>query len=249
MKKIVSSTFSKIVIAALIVACFSGCVITNLSDSNSVKAKGSRESYEFKVGEYNSINIDGACEVRYYSAPSNIVTLEVSPNLKEYYKVEVINKELIVRNTKRVSFGANNSPILTVSTPVLNRLTLNGVGNFTTKDKIRSDELTFTINGVGNSEAEIDVKSFYADVSGAGNLNVSGRADTVRLNLSGVGDLDALSLQARDAHVNLSGAGSIKVNCSDNLNINANGVGSVEYRGSPKLNLNKDGLVSVKQIN
>jgi len=61
--------------------------------------------------------------------------------------------------------------------------------------------------------------------------------------------LNAFSLQTREASVNLSGAGSIKINCSEKLNIEASGVGEVEYSGSPSLSLNLSGAVSIRKVN
>jgi len=251
MKKTILSAFCRVIIAAFAVMGFSGCVIANanFSDFGTVRGKGDRENFEFKVSEYNAIKIEGAFEIHYFAALSDTVTLSVQPNLREYYTVDVINNELVVRTTKNVSFANNRCPVLTVSTPVLNRLALEGACDFTAHNKIVANSLALIMSGMGTARAELNADSLSANISGAGDFKLSGNADTVYLTLAGTGELDALALLAREATVNLSGAGTIKVNCSHSLNINADGVGSVEYKGSPSLNLSRGGLVSIKQLN
>jgi len=253
MKRILPSALFSVIAAAIIGIGLSGCVIISFDDFKSVTAKGSPEIYEFKVGEYNAIKVEGYCDIRHYSGGSGVspdtVSLSLPPNVREYYKVEVINNELIISTTRRINYRSNNSPVLTASTPVLNRLVIDGAGTFTAFDKITSSSLTFIIRGAGSAIAEFEVTSLYAELSGAGNMKLSGKADTADINISGMGELDALALETREAVINLSGAGNVSVSCSQDLRINADGMGSIEYRGNPRLILNKDGMVNIKQLN
>lgn len=245
MKKVLTSALFAILTAAF----FSGCVVVSLVDGNTVSPKGERVNHDFKVGQYNKVKIEGYCEVHYYSASSDTVTLAVQPNVLEYYKVEVLDGELVVRTSKRILYGSNNKPILKISTPDLNRITIEGAGVFTAYDKITTDSLDFILTGAGKGKAELEAGKISADLSGAGKLELSGRADTAVLNMTGAGELNALSLQTREARVDLDGAGKVSIHCTDNLRIEADGAGAVEYRGSPNLNINRNGLVSIKQVN
>jgi hypothetical protein len=237
-----------IVLCALFILCFSGCVVVNYTGTSAVSGKGTPEKYEIKVGEYNRIKVEGNCEIQYYAAPSDTVTLEVQPNLREYFAMEFNDGELIVRTTKRINYNSNKAPVLTVSTPVLNSLTMAGVCIFKANDKIKADTFNLELSGAGSGKAELDVNSLKADMSGAGSFELSGRADNAVMNLSGAGELKAFSLQAREALVNLSGAGTIRINCSEKLSVEASGAGTVEYRGSPSsLSLNKSGAVSIRK--
>jgi len=248
MKKIFQSATFAISAAVLIFMCFTGCVITNFFDMNALTPKGDRQIYEFQTGEYSGIKIEGTSDVRYYSAPSSTVTLAVQPNLREYYTVEVINGELVLRAARRINSGSGKNPVLTVSTPVLNRMIIEGSGNFTAYDKIKSNSLTLVIRGSGTGKAELDADNLSVDLSGAGKFELSGRADKAGLSLSGAGEINALQLQTREASVNLSGAGTVKVSCQEKLLINANGAGNVDYRGTPSLSLNTGGMVSIRQL-
>jgi hypothetical protein len=242
MKRIVTFT----VCAALIAVCFSGCVAVNFSDLNTVAGKGELERYELRVEEFNSIKTTGTFDIRYRAAFSNTLVLEIQPNLREYFSAEVINGELVVSTTKRIS--SNKIPVLTVSTPVLNSLNIAGACNFTAYDPIKTDSFTLKVSGAGSGNAELDVNSLYFDLSGAGDYDFSGRAGNVDINMSGAGNVKALSLRTQTARISLSGTGSVAINCAENLTIDASGMGSVEYKGSPSININRSGMVSIKKL-
>ena len=235
-------------IALSAILVLSGCVIVNITEPDTITAKGKPEDYVIKTGEFHQLRVSGHFEIHYFSAASDTVTLSVQPNLREYYTVEVINGELVVRTTGRINFGSGKAPVLTVSTPALDRVIKEGAGTFTAHDRISSGSLHFILSGAGSAKAELDVNNLTADMSGAGEMTLSGRADTINLNLSGIGELDAMSLRARDATVSLSGTGTIRVNSSVSLRIDASGTGSVEYKGSPVLNINRNGLIGIKQV-
>ena len=232
---------------------FSGCVFISIggdfSGGGTIHASGDRETYEFNAGAFNRIKIEGTCEIRYHNGNSGIVTLFIQPNVREYCSVENVNGELIFKTARRITYGLNKLPVLTVYAPVLNQLTIEGAGVFTADDKITADSLTINFSGAAAGKAELDVNTLNIIISGAGDLELSGRADVSTLTLSGTGSYNAISLATRDMTINMSGWGSVEVNCSDILRINADGTGSVEYKGTPSLNLNTSGIIGIKQVN
>ena len=251
MKTKLQSLIFAVIITLFIIIFFSGCVFFSIDSiaGNRVTAKGSQETYQIDVGQFNRIRIEGQCDVRYYSAFSETVTLEIQQNVREYFIVEVQNNVLIIRSTRNISFASVKSPVLTVSTPILNRVSIQGAGSFTALDKITADSLDFLVSGASTVAAELDVKRLSVNVSGAGNLNLSGEARTANFVLSGAGYIRALELQTADSTIVITGAGTVNISCSDNLSINASGAGSVRYRGSPIRNVTTIGVFSVSQVN
>ena len=239
---------SILISAVLLVLCLAGCVSVHMGLPGSVVGKGTPETYEIKVGEYSAVRIDGFCNVDYYSAPSDTVTLRIHPNLREYFQVEVQNGELIVRTTRRINLTDFRTPVLTVSVPVLERLDIRGAGGFTAYDAITADSFTFKVSGASTGSAKLDVNSLNTDLSGAGSFTLSGRADTAEMTMSGAGELDALELNVQSASVRFSGAGAVSVNVSENLSINASGMGVVNYKGGAVTDIRRSGMVSVVKL-
>ncbi|MCL2018261.1 MAG: DUF2807 domain-containing protein [Oscillospiraceae bacterium] len=225
-----------------------GCVIVGFTSRDLVTAKGEREVYETSVDEYNKIRVEGYCEINYYSSPSDTITLEVQSNIREYYTIEVVNGELIVRAEKRINFNSAKIPVLSVYAPDLEQINLSGAGTLKTHDPIVADSFKLIISGAADGNVELDADNLSVTVSGAGNFTLSGRADTAYINMSGAGKLNALELQTLESEINLSGAGTIQINCTEKLKINAGGVGSIEYSGSPEIDLNTGGVVSIRKI-
>ena len=240
MKKIIVITLSLVLVLSLLSGC--GCA----RPKGVAIGKGDPVVKEYTVGTYDKIRIEGFADVRYYSSSSDIVTLEIQPNLVEYCVVEVVGSELVFRMTKTIT--TNTTPKLTVSVPVLKSVNFSGAGRFTAYDKIVSDSFSLSVSGAGGGRAELSVKDLSVNITGTGGFDLSGTADTAAFNMSGAGSVNALELETREANVNMSGAGTVKVNSTETLNINGSGAGTVEYKGSPSVSIDKSGVITVRQV-
>ena len=250
MKKSVLYTLIVVLVALFVVPLISGCVVVNYAGYGAVGGEGDMEDHEFEVGEYSKIRIEGFFEIHYYADVSNTVTLKTYSNLLENYEIEVKDSELRVRTTKGISFlNTGTAPVLTVSAPTLEKLSIAGASRFITHDTINADVFELIMSGAGECRVEVDVNRLTAAMSGAGSLRISGAAETAELDMSGAGEVNAFELETKDARVSLAGVGSVKISCSDNLRVNASGVGSVEYKGDPAIDLIQGGLASVRKIN
>lgn len=86
---------------------------------------------------------------------------------------------------------------------------------------------------VDGAVAGIDADVFEADISGVGELELSGRCDALDADVSGVGELDAENLQCRTVVVEVSGVGEAKVYASERVDAEIAGIGKIEISGSP----------------
>ena len=80
----------------------------------------------------------------------------------------------------------------------------------------------------------IDGEAFRVEVSGAGGVEATGRADSVEIVVSGAGDVRLQKLTAQEASVEVSGAGSVHVAAAHSLTASVSGVGDVVYSGNPE---------------
>ncbi len=83
-------------------------------------------------------------------------------------------------------------------------------------------------------------------LSGAGDVQVAGAADELRLTLSGWGNFDAAGLTSSKATIELSGAGDVNVHAEKELVATVKGAGSVTYYGQPQVQQTISGSGSVK---
>ena len=190
------------------------------------------------VGTFNAIKVNSYVNVAFTQGKSNKkATIEGKSNeIVADVTVEVKNGTLTIdtKNKKWKSNGKNNPrPTVTVASPEINAITINGSGNFTTSD-LTSTNLEININGSGsftanrintstatakvNGSGEISIKSLKStntetDVNGSGDLSISDGCDCTAIitNLNGSGDLYIQGIAATKVTASLSGSGDMKI--------------------------------------
>lgn len=67
----------------------------------------------------------------------------------------------------------------------------------------------------------------------------------MKIGSTGAGKIDAHNLRANNAEVNVTGAASVDVYATDQLDVTVSGAGRVTYSGNPKVNKNISGAGQV----
>ncbi len=83
-------------------------------------------------------------------------------------------------------------------------------------------------------------------LSGAGDIQVAGTTNEMRLILSGMGNINAADLKSKTATVELSGTGDATVRVETELVATVSGAGSVIYFGTPRVEQKITGLGAVQ---
>jgi hypothetical protein len=89
-----------------------------------------------------------------------------------------------------------------------------------------------------NGSADVEVSDLNQDrlairVSGAGDVEASGRVEALAIEVSGAGDVDTRDLKARQAAVSVSGAGDVWVHAKHAISVSVSGAGDVKVYGKP----------------
>ncbi|GJL95976.1 MAG: hypothetical protein DHS20C05_23810 [Hyphococcus sp.] len=91
------------------------------------------------------------------------------------------------------------------------------------------------ISGVVEGTAQgISTETFEVDISGVGEIELSGECGELDANVSGVGDLDAEELKCRNVEIRLSGVGDASVYARDEVDASVSGMGDIDVYGSPE---------------
>ena len=249
----------KIILIILCLALFAipaaGCVSVNVPGLGGIGAgagvtgRGSLEKFTFNVGDITELRVTLLCNVEFYTTQSDTVTFEVQSNLMDYITVEERNGVLTVRSARNINWTHGSTPTLTIGAPNLSNVIITGAGMFTAHDTITVDSFNIEFAGASTGKADFNVDRLSVNLAGAGSFTMTGFADKADFTLAGAGRIDALDLQTRIADVNLAGAGTVRVGCTDALSVIAAGVGTVEYRGTPTVDITRGGLVTVRQVN
>jgi Putative auto-transporter adhesin, head GIN domain len=153
-----------------------------------------------------------------------------------------------------ISAEENLLPLLesSVSNGILSIGTVNNADINPTKSidfviEVKSLE-NFNMTGVGHIAIKgIQGKQLAIGLTGVGDMTIEGNADSLDLNLEGVGNYDGAGFKTKQAKIYSKGVGGAVVNVSDRLDVLVSGIGSVEYIGSPKVQKSGEGLGQIKQ--
>ena len=105
-----------------------------------------------------------------------------------------------------------------------------GSGDVTTQGKFTGNNMELSINGSGTVKAELDLNGLLsADVSGSGDIDLSGKSQSLKSHVSGSGDVEMAIVVATTAEFDVSGSGDIKVKGkAKTMEASINGSGDLE---------------------
>lgn len=163
-----------------------------------------------------SFGVPGTCEVTQGSTFK--VELEGDPDILEKIETRVEGNRLIIGTGDRWynwRWDSNDRIRAYVTLPVVEGLSVSGSGSLVGKSKISAEGLDLRVSGSGALQITADVKgTLGADVSGSGDLEMTGSAGSVDSDVSGSGKV-ILNCSVRDrASFEISGSGKIEASGS-----------------------------------
>ncbi len=116
-------------------------------------------------------------------------------------------------------------------------------------DEISAKQINYRITGSGDIRVRnIDTESVETRVSGSGDLEMQGRAAYQRLSISSAGHYKCDHLQSDRADIEISGAGSARVDVKEKLDARISGSGTIHYKGKPIVVMSVSGAGKVKSM-
>jgi len=211
-----------IVLLVAIVA-FSGCKL-----HHGIAGSGNRKTEKRELKSFNAIDTTGGYEINITCQKPATFEIEADDNLLPLIKTEVRDGILFVTDAQ--DYHSAKLPALRIILPELNSFSSSGASQV----KI----------------ADANSNNLKIESTGADSIEAAGKAKSVVISSTGAGSIDTSKLTAEKATVDISGAASVGVYASDQLDVTVSGVGSVSYSGNPKVvNKNISGIGSVNPKN
>lgn len=105
------------------------------------------------------------------------------------------------------------------------------------------------VSGAGDMKArDLVCRDIKANISGAGDLDLKGKAETGEYKVSGSGDLAAYDFVVKDLECKVSGSGDIHAYATENLYARASGSGDIKYKGNPRNDTRCTGAGDIKRV-
>ncbi len=258
MKKTIKTLFLFILCAFLLAGCS-----FDLSGINEVveAAKPVSLSGELKTQTYlpyngfkakklafEKISFIGTETAKITVVPSDEIKVEATyPSDMEGHGFRVYYKEseIEISVPKQTNFSAEKFEI-TVYANVEEIEISGGIEFEMNAEKCRSIDLDIK-GGADVYIYNIDTVNTDISIAGAASMDLSGKTGLFELELAGAGTIDAKSLVAEKAEVEISGAGTAEVSVIEELFADIDGVGTLTYYGDPVLKNISGGLTDIEQ--
>lgn len=105
------------------------------------------------------------------------------------------------------------------------------------------------ISGAGDMKAsDLICRDIQVSISGAGDLDLKGKAKTGAYKVSGSGDLDAYDFIVEELECRVSGSGDIHAHATEKLYARASGAGDIKYKGDPRNDTRSSGGGEIKRV-
>lgn len=174
---------------------------------NGIRGNGNTVNEKRDITEFNKIDVSGRFDVDVEVGKPVSLVIIAEDNLLKFIKTKVKNNTLII-STKE-NLRPRNDLIIKLTTPKLVAIDCSGANDLTIDD-VNSNEFSIDLSGAGSIEINGKAKIFYIDISGAADLEASEFfTESVKIDISGAASAEVYAYQSLDAEV--SGASSIKL--------------------------------------
>ena len=225
--------------------------IIAIASSCTYAQKKASTNKTFPIQSFSSVESDVVGNVIYTQSNKVSVRAEGDKEMVDNLKITERNGKLKIYHDSKFRIRNKSKKNLTIyiSSPSINEIDVEGVGNWNMKGIVKADNLKIDIEGVGNFEAlELQSHNIIASYEGVGNFILGGTTNVVEIKSEGVGSINTQKLNAKDVIVKSSGVGSVKCFASNSIDINNNGVGSITYYGNPTVkNVKSSGVGRIKE--
>ncbi len=219
---------------------------TGLMAHGRLEGKGKMITETRVLEPFTEVSFGGSGEVVLEMGDKPQIVIETYENLMPILMTEVHNNRLKVKFNERRTRDAD--VYLHITAPAFTKIDFSGAVEFSSEGKLISDRLSIDLSGATEGFLEIETQNLKSEMSGAGDLELSGIALSQEISLSGACDIDAEDLVTEDTAIRISGAGDVRVHAEKTLNIRVSGAGSVGFKGNPEITKKVSGFGSVERL-
>jgi hypothetical protein len=187
----------------------------------------------YNLPTFSRISFAGAGKVYVTQDATQTVTAQGSNEVLEKYEIEVEAGRLTIKPKDRWlswDWGKEDEITVYITVADIDGLTVAGSGDVVVKNRIKTNKLNLRVSGSGYLQVETDVKGdLEANVSGSGDIKISGTAYTFDSSVSGSGDVNANVVCESTSSFGISGSGKVLLQGkSKSFNASISGSGSIK---------------------
>ena len=223
------------------------------------------------IGSFSEIDAEGSVNVYLTQGNKHEIIIEADENLHQYIITQVSGNRLIIKNKEQIrdaekldvyvtfkeinaleASGATDVVALSIiETSSEFLLSCSGASDVLIRKGLSSNSLK--LEGSGSADIEVikvSTNKIAANVSGAVDVELDGKAEDLTIGASGSSDITAKQLIVSSATISTSGSSDVSVHTTNSISVNATGSSDVYYWGNPSnkmINSSRAADVMLKQ--
>lgn len=158
---------------------------------NGVASTSSKLLYDFE-----SLEVEGPFQVYLTYGSVAEVTIEADQNLISSIDICQTDNKLVVRADERIQ--ANSILVLYITVQNLTEMEFKNVFSVEATNTLWSNEMTVHMETMGNTILDLICNKLFVELSGAGNLELSGEVNEVSVVNKGIGTIKTRNLKTNN---------------------------------------------------
>lgn len=192
------------------------------------------------VDEFTSIEANGFVKIILKQSNEQSLKIDAPSEMQNKINTVVKNKTLHIN-----AESANSDVNIFINCVNPEKITLNGVATLTTENIISANNFKIDLGSASKIKINIETSNLDISLSGAAKAELTGAANNMNLKMSGAAKLDAANFIVTNSIINMSGASTALINCSDKVSGKITGASLLNYINSPTIeNIEKSGVAT-----
>ncbi|MEQ8926157.1 MAG: PspC domain-containing protein [Fulvivirga sp.] len=193
----------------------------------------------FKLDPFDRLEVEGAYTMYIEKSSEYGVYLVGPDDLVDRIRVDQDGEDVLItildyNEDFNITLDRDAVKII-VKTPGLTNLEVTGatqayMSNFNLK------RLKIDLLGASSLKADILVDDLTVELTGASELDITGRGNYMRADAMGASNIDAFGFKVKDAKLEAEGVSSIKAYVTDNVTMQESFISRIKIRGGAKVN-------------
>lgn len=214
-----------------------------------MKGSGPVVSKYYQVPEFTMINNSLNANLIVVQDSVQSVQIDAQSNIHEILKIQTVGNQLQLGYTKNCGSIKHDPIMIYIHVSNLNGLSISGSGNAEIPQLFSTSHMVLRISGSGNITAAVQAESsIKGDISGSGNINLSGACENEDFHISGSGSVNAYALESSISEISISGSGDADVLVNQHLDASISGSGDIRYKGNAQTNVSISGSGTVTHV-
>lgn len=217
----------------------------NTFASKYISGSGNVKKETRQVSSFDALDISSAFEIYLTQGNEESLVLEADDNILDKIITEVRGGTLKIYVKENIRHVKTMK--LYIGFKMLEKIDLSGACDIKGEGTYKFNNIEFDASGASEISMEFTADKVYLDMSGASEINFVGSANSMIVDVSGATDIYAQDFEVKVCSIDASGASTIKVFATEELNVDASGASTVRYKGQPSVSVDVSGASTIRR--